>query len=202
MRGSVSGGTWTFSGQGAAQTSIVGQNSGFIAAGVAPGFAMTTGSIFMRDLKISSSGSDGIDAHGGTLAVQNVTISQLASGIGISATAGTLMTSKVTVDSCAGGGILLDGAAFDIENTTVTNDGPGQKGTTSWGGILVNTLPSGGQKVLNLVTIQANKQVGLACVGAVTGTGVFASQNSGGVEIQATCGVTACSPLAQTCGAQ
>ena len=70
------------------------------------------------------------------------------------------------------------------------------------GGVLVNTLPSTGPKIVNLVTIQANKQVGLACVGAVMGTGVFASGNSGGVEIQTSCNVSACPTPSTTCGAQ
>jgi hypothetical protein len=51
------------------------------------------------------------------------------------------------MDTCAvtnnpGGGILLNGAAFDIKNTTVTGNGPATfGGATAWGGILVKTFP-------------------------------------------------------------
>jgi len=204
VRGSVSGGSWTFSGQGAPQTSIVGQNSGFIAAlGVAPAFAMSSGSIFVRDLKITSGGSDGIDERGGTLTVQNVTIAgSSTSGAGISATGGTLTTSKVTVDSCAGGGILLGGAAFDIENTTVTNNGPGPQGTS--GGIVINALPTTGVATVHLVTVQNNKSVGMTCAPSApitTASGVYATGNTG-VDIAQTCGFSSCPAPSTTCGAQ
>jgi len=203
IRGTVQSGTWTFTGQGGGELSLVGQSNALLAGGASPAFAMSTGSAFMRDLKMSSSGSDGIDERGGTLALQNLTIAGSAtSGVGISATGGTLTTSKVTVDSCVGGGILLDGAAFDIENTTVTNNGPGQQPIV-WGGVLVNSLPANGSKLLHLVTIKNNNATGLACAStaAIQGDGVFASGNSS-VQIQTTCAVAGCSPMSQTCGAQ
>ena len=75
----------------------------------------------------------------------------------------TLRLDRVTVDSCRGGGVLLDGAAFDIRNTTITNNGPGQAGATAWGGILVNALPATGPAKLSRVTAMDNKQVGIAC---------------------------------------
>jgi hypothetical protein len=105
------------------------------------------------------------------------------------------------VDSCKGGGILLDGAAFEIDNTTITNNGPGQQGATPWGGILVNSLPASGPANLDLVTIQNNNQIGLTCSGSISGVGVFASGDSGGVDVSQTCNVALCSPLGPACGA-
>jgi hypothetical protein len=101
-----------------------------------------------------------------------------------------------------GGGILLDGAAFDIENTTVTRNGPGQQPVV-WGGILVNSLPANGPKLLKLATIQNNMATGLYCSAgaAVQSNGVFASANSS-LDVTTACNVTPCSPQSQTCGAQ
>jgi hypothetical protein len=202
IRGTVTGASSPVMGRPSGQTAIVGQQSALLGSVGTPAFAMSTGSFFVRDLRISSSGSDGIDESGGTLTLQNVTIAGSAtSGVGISTTAGTLNLSGVTIDSCAGGGILLGGAAFDIENTTVTNNGPSSD--LSWGGIRVQSMPASGSALLHLVTIENNKAAGLSCASGATvqGDGVFASGNSAG-QIASTCGVTACTPMSATCGAQ
>jgi hypothetical protein len=178
VRGTVSAGTGIFAGQGAPVTSIVGQQSAFIASAASPGFSMQAGSVSIRGVTFSSSAS-----------------------IGISATGGMLHLDTVTVDSCKGGGIFLDGAAFEIDNTTVTNNGPGTHGAITWGGILVSSLPAGGPRNLNLVTIQMNKQIGLTCSNPISGIGVFASANSGTIDVSSTCNVTPCSPLSAICGA-
>jgi hypothetical protein len=144
----------------------------------------------------------GIRLSGGSLYVRDVTVTA-GSDVGISASnAATLRLEHVVVDRCAGGGILLDGAAFDIQNTTVTNSGPGQ-GTTLWGGILVQSLLSGGTARLNLVTLEGNNPTGLWCqVGGLQGSGVFAANNTSGVDIGTSCNITACSSASATCGAQ
>jgi hypothetical protein len=178
VRGTVSGGTSMFAGQGAPVTSIVGQQSAFVASGASPAFSMQSGTVYIRGITLSSSASTGISATGGILHLD-----------------------KDIVDSCKGGGILLDGASFEIDNTTVTNNGPGQQGATPWGGILVNALPPSGVADLNLVTVENNKQIGLTCVGPISGIGVFATGNNGGVEISPTCNVTPCPTLGTSCGA-
>jgi hypothetical protein len=179
VRGTVSAGTSVFMGQGAPATSIVGQQSAFIASAASPGLAMQSGSIYIRGITFSPSAS-----------------------IGISATGGMLRLDTVTIDSCKGGGIFLDHTAFEIDNTKVTNNGPGQQGATSWGGILVNSLPASGLTKLDLVTIQANKPVGLTCSNGISGVGVLASGNTGGVDVSPTCGVNDCITASPTCGAQ
>jgi hypothetical protein len=148
-----------------------------VAASVNPAFDLQSGTAFIRGIGFSSSASTGIRATGGTLHLDTV-----------------------TVDSCKKGGILLDGAAFDIRNTTVTNNSMGQQGATAWGGILVNALPATGPTQLGLVTIQNNKQIGLTCIGPISGIGVLSSGNTGG-DISTTCGITACSPAGPACGA-
>jgi hypothetical protein len=118
----------------------------------------------------------------------------------IQATGGTLKLDAVVVDSCAGGGIHLDGAAFDIENTTVTNSGPGMVGATSWGGVLISVLPTSGITLLKLDTIQGNKGPGVACTGQISGAGIYATGNSTS-DVGTSCGFTTCSPTGPTCGA-
>ena len=64
----------------------------------------------------------------------------------------TLRLDRVTVDSCQGGGILLDGAAFDIRNTTRhAATALRQAGATAWGGILVNALAAERDRAIALV---------------------------------------------------
>jgi hypothetical protein len=111
------------------------------------------------------------------------------------------------MDGCAvtgnpGGGILLGGAAFDIRNTRVAGNGPGQTGGgTSFGGIRVDSLPSTGSASLDRVTIADNLAPGLSCAASIQGTGVLASGNVV-PEITNSCGVVNCAVPSATCGAQ
>jgi hypothetical protein len=168
--------TWTYANQATSGLTIIGQQSATIASSTAPGFSMTSGSVLIKNVLFNSSTS-----------------------VGISATGGTLNLDSVTVDSCKGG-ILLNGASFDIENTTVSNNRSTQTGSTMWGGILYGMVASGPTK-LNLVSITGNKAEGLSCAGAITGTGVFAANNTGG-DVQDYCGITVCSQMGPACGAQ
>jgi hypothetical protein len=176
VRGTVSGGTSTFMGQGAPVTSIVGQQTAFIASGASPAFSMQSGSVYIRSITFSPSAS-----------------------IGISATGGMLHLDTVTIESCKGGGILLDGTSFEIDNTTVENNGP--SADLSWGGIRVQNPPSSGPLNLNLVSVTGNNAAGISCSGSITGVGVLATGNMAG-NIVTSCNVTACSPAGLGCGAQ
>jgi hypothetical protein len=151
--------------------------------------------------------ANGIDITSGTVYLRNITIQGATStGIGINAappggSTVTLYLSGCKVTNNAGGGILLNGAAFDIENTTVTGNGPGNfGGLTTWGGVLVNTPPTGGPAILNLVTVQSNNPVGISCSGTITGTGVLATGNLS-TQITPSCGFTSCA-AGTGCGAQ
>jgi len=157
-------------------------------------------------------GSVGITVTSGEIYLRNLTVQGTASpatGMGINAISGTTLH----MDTCAvinnpGGGILFNGAAFDIKNTTITGNGPGTAPAgASYGGIRVEALPAGGPTTLDLVTIQNNKQVGLSCSGAITGIGVLASGNNNNStsatdQIGSTCAITACTPASTTCGVQ
>jgi hypothetical protein len=176
VRGSVNAATAAFAATGSA-LSVVGQSAGTI-AGATPGFHLTAGSAYLRDLKLQTGGSVGCQADTGT----------------------TLTLNHLTVTANSGGGILLDGAAFDIRNTTVTTNGPGQFGAVTWGGIFANNPPAAGPKQLQLVTVQSNNPIGVSCSAMIQGTGVLASGNS--VDIATTCMFSSCGTANATCGAQ
>ncbi len=159
----------------------------------------------------TATSADAITITSGDVTLHNLTIQGTASpktGIGINANPGTGAAVTLHMDTCAvtgnpGGGILLNGAAFDIKNTTITGNGPGQTGISTWGGILVQSLPASGTTNLNLVSIRNNTAggTGLVCVGAIQGAGVLASGNTP-FDITPTCAVTACTSASATCGAQ
>ena len=113
-----------------------------------------------------------------------------------------------TVSDNTGGGILLNGAAFDLRNTTISGNGPGRTGTTSWGGILVNALPpSGSVAGLNFVTVRSNDGGGIICAGTIQGTGVLSTGNTNALlgQLDSNCGgFTSCSAAdgGAACGAQ
>jgi hypothetical protein len=161
-------------------------------------------------------GTDGIGITSGTvylrnLTVQGVTTAGSQTGVGISAQPSPGNTVTLYITGCAIrsnlGGILLNGAAFDIENTTVSTNAAGTFGTTRWGGILVSSLPTTGPTILNHVTIQTNAQVGLSCSAPITtSTTVLSSGNNNGSTDPADqisgCGFISCATASTTCGAQ
>jgi hypothetical protein len=188
--------------------------AGSIPATAATAITVSSDSVLIRDLTVNAGTtptSRGIAATGsGTkLTLLRVTASlgtgTLGAGLGVDAESGaTLTMNHCTVTNNSAGGILLDGAAFDIENTTVTNNGPGTQGAITWGGILVNNPPASGSKTLNLLTVQNNMGGGVACSAAVSSsaTGVLASSNTVGLDVNTTCGFSSCGAASMTCGAQ
>ena len=174
VSGTVSGAGWSYNDNvTGGLLSIVGQSGAQIASSTSPGFSLQGGSVYIRAVKFSPSAS-----------------------IGIKSTGGSLTLDGVTVDSCMGGGIFLSGTTFDIENTTVTNNGPGSQGTS--GGMNLTTIGAGSK--LNLVTIKNNNQIGITCDGKVAATGVYVMSNTGG-DIATSCNFSSCLSLAAGCGA-
>jgi hypothetical protein len=176
VRGSSASANGAIGLSGGKLVSIVGQNAGAITGTMAPALWIS-GDTYARDLKLSS-----------------MTTAVLANS------GATLRLNHVSVVNSPGGGLLLDGAAFDIRNTIVTGNGPGISGATVWGGILINNPPAAGPARLQLLTVQ-NNTVGIACSATVTGTGVLASGSASGVNIATTCGFTSCGAASATCGA-
>jgi hypothetical protein len=161
----------------------------------------------------AAASADAITITSGEITLRNLTIQGTASpatGIGIKASPDSGSTVTLHVDTCAvkgnpGGGILLNGANFDIKNTTVTGNGPATfGGATAWGGILISNPPASGSLNLSLVTIQTNDGGGLSCTSAMQGAGVLSTGNNNALlgQIVPACGITACTPASTTCGAQ
>lgn len=185
--GTVAGAPAPFS-VSAKQLTVVGQGTGAIGAVTAPPFHLASGDAYLRDVKLGPSPSIGVQANAGsTLRLQHVVVDGNHNG-----------------SAATAGGILLDGAAFDIRNTTVTNNGPGTLGSTTWGGILINNPPTTGPRQLQFLTVQTNNPVGISCSAAVTASGVSGILASGNtsVEISPTCMFTSCGTASLTCGAQ
>jgi hypothetical protein len=182
IRGSVSGTVaWTLS--GSPQVTIIGQNTGVLNGNGSTSATMhlTGGDFYMRDLSITG-GSPGLWADSGAIA----------------------RLDHVSVSNNTAGGILLDGAAFDIKNTSINGNGANIAGTSPFGGVLIQNTPSGGPKALSFSTINTNKMVGVVC-----GTGasltpapstVLVSGNDVG-QVGGTCGFFSCGAASSSCGA-
>jgi hypothetical protein len=182
VRATVTGANDAFAVAAGKKVSVVGQTSALIGGVAAPAFHLASGEAYLRDLKLSTVASIGCQADPGS----------------------TLRLDHVTVTANLGGGVLLDGAAFEIRDTTVTANGLGIKGAVTWSGIFANNPPAAGTKLLDHVTVQNNMAPGVTCTAAVTGTGVLASGNGGitGPDIVSTCGFTSCAAAGPDCGAR
>jgi hypothetical protein len=182
IRGAVSG-TLTWSLPTTPQMTIVGQSAGTVVA----------------TLTGNGTGST-LHVKGGDLYVRGLTVTGGAPGI-IADTGAILRLDHVSVSNNASGGILLDGAAFDIKNTTV-NSNPAANGDP---GIRIQNAATGSPtpKTLSLTTVSGNTQAGVSCASntVLTASGVSASGN-GGIDITLSCGFSSCGTASATCGAQ
>jgi hypothetical protein len=176
VRGTVTGASAAFS-IGAQQVSIVGQATAVIAGGGSPAIHLAAGDAYVRALKLTTGASIGCQADVGS----------------------TLRLDHVNVSGNSGGGVFLNGAAFVISNTTVTNNGPSSDATL--GGIRVLNPPTGGPAQLQLLTVQTNNPSGISCSVPVQNTGVLSSGNVS-VDVSSACGFSSCGAASGTCGAQ
>jgi hypothetical protein len=160
--------------------SVVGQMNASIGSAPAA-IRLTAGELYVRAVELSTGNSLGCQASAGS----------------------TLRLDHVVVTGNKLGGILLEGAAFDIRDTTVSNNGAGRYlDLVDWGGILVNNPPAAGPATLQRVTVQNNMKGGIRCSGALTMTsGVRASGNEP-PDIELQCGFTTCGAASATCGSQ
>jgi hypothetical protein len=178
VRGLVSGFVWNNLTAGQ-RASIIGQGGAVFAGGIRSGMRLAgPGEVYLRGVTVRSSEVAGIVAERGA----------------------TLKLESVVVDTNRGGGILLDGARFDLRDTLVINNGAGETGAVIWGGILVQAAPMGGPTRLERVSLVGNRQIGLTCDAPIEGLGVHARANAGGVEIGARCNVAVCPTESATCG--
>lgn len=193
---------------------IVGKNNASVPATAATAIQVMSDNVLIRDLTVTGGTaitSKGIVVSGSStaLTLSNVRVN-LGMGLGIQAGTGTQFVMKgctvennLGMNGMGGGGILLDGGNFTIDNTTVSNNGPGDDSGTTWGGLRIKNVPPTGPKILHLVTVKDNKNTGISCTGGVNGMGVLATGNGGGVEITTgTCGFSSCAMAGADCGSQ
>ena len=160
VHGLVEGFDWTLPAGG--PVSIIGQQSAAVSGGARVGARFSgTGEVYMRDMTVAYSMLQGIVAGQGT----------------------TLRLDRMTVQTNGGGGILLDRARFDIRNTLVSDNGPGQQGAQNllgWHPGAIAARRSGPAR-LERVSAVSNRQVGISCSAARSrAAGVLASGNFGG----------------------
>jgi hypothetical protein len=97
----------------------------------------------------------------------------------------------------SGGGILLDGSNFEIVDSILSGNNSGVFGPSVFGGIYVNNPPTTGLKKLERVTFKDNNRpTDITCTAPITGLGVYAPDN----RVDATCGITPCTPASANCG--
>jgi hypothetical protein len=182
VRGTVGGTSIVIQGiPSSKQVSIIGQNDGLLGAPTTqqPILHLTGGDVYFRDVTLKNSLDMGMVVDGAAI----------------------LRLDGVTFDNNSKGGLLLDGAAFDIRKSVFTNNGPGDLLGLTWGGLRIQGTTPPGPRSLAQVTIANNKQIGLSCSAAVSGSGIYAAGNAGGVEISPTCSVTTCAQVGPGCGA-
>lgn len=181
IRGSVSGTlAWTLA--TTPQVTIVGQSAGTLTGmGSGPTLHVTGGDVYVRGLTVTG-GAPGITADGGAI----------------------LRLDHVSVNNNVAGGILLDGAGFDIKNATVTNNGPNTSISAVFGGIRIQGS-AGSTKSITMSTVSSNQLIGVTCDGSTAvnplPTSILASANVGG-DIASACGFSSCSGASASCGAQ
>jgi hypothetical protein len=180
-----------------------------IGAGVGTTAATVSGGdVSIRDLEVFNGGSAasrGIFVTGSTtvLTLTNIKV-DIGMGLGIQADNAAFLTmDRCTVTSNDKGGIRLDGTQFHIKNTKVTSNGTGDDNGASWGGFRITNIVTNGTKFLELVSVTNNNNTGISCTAGVNSSGVFASDNAGGVQVSGICSITLCSlDAGTTCGAQ
>ncbi len=137
----------------------------------------------------------------GDVTIRSV-IFKTGTGIGIEADGGTLHLDHVTVRNCAGGGIWLNGASFDIQNSTIDANGPGTYMGFNWGGILETKIPASGPKNISQVTVASNNGQGIICNDGLTGNEVLVYANVSAIQVSTGCHLNLCSDAGMMCGPQ
>jgi hypothetical protein len=186
---------------------IIGKNSASMPATAATAIRVLSDTVLIRDLTVTGGSRDeqGHRRQRATtaLTLPNVQVS-LGTGLGSQADTGAQLTmDHCTVSGNNKGGILADGANFDLKNVTVTANGPGDDMGTTRGGLRIKIVAGSVPKTLQCVTVQNNNNTEISCIAAISGTGVLASGNGGGVDVTtSTCGFSSCGAPSATCGAQ
>jgi hypothetical protein len=128
--------------------------------------------VTVRDLKIANGNSTGIAADSGA----------------------TVHVTRCYVEGNAGGGILLDGAGYEITNTIIAaNSAVSTQGCGAWGGVCIRgTVPIGAPSTFQNDTVASNAGPGVACMSSqpIGGSIVYgnATLDNSGCAITTCCG--------------
>jgi hypothetical protein len=146
------------------------------------------------DAAIMVSGFIGIHVSAGTVFVRSLHVTGAAGpSPAIIADGGELHLDRCVVDGNAKGGVLIDGAAYEVTNTVIANN----LGATStiacgaWGGVCIRNLSPGGLRRFLNNTVVMNTPVGIACGDAYPILGSIVVPVTNG-QATATCAVTSC----------
>lgn len=185
---------------------VVGKSGASIPATAATAIQVVSDTVLIRDLMVTggtAATSKGVVVSGGgaSLTLSNVQV-MLGTGLGVQADTGALLTmDRCTVSGNNKGGILVDTANFDIKNSTVNGNGPGDDAGAAWGGMRLKNLVTTAKKSLELVTLMNNNQVGVSCSADIDAMKVSVTGSAGGIEISQSCGFQSCGTPSASCGA-
>jgi hypothetical protein len=147
---------WAYSSAG--KLTVVGQGGKVVGAGV--GVRVSGGELYLRGLTVSASG---------------------ATGTGVVAENGAILRmNRCLVENNGAGGISVNNAGFDIVNTIIANNDPGETapGTgITFGGVYLSGAAGKPQRFLNN-TVVNNRAIGLYCAAAYAVKGVLIKGNA------------------------
>lgn len=151
---------------------VIGQMSASLEPGATgPGIKLSGADVYVRGVSIKRGSFEGVVADSGAV----------------------LRMNRCLVEGNAKGGILINGAGFDIMNTVVAGNGPGEAaGSVFWGGVAVFSPAAGKPNRIVNATIVNNNAPGVVCSTALqTATGLIASGNTLG-QTGTACAVPMC----------
>jgi hypothetical protein len=164
---------WSFN-DASRTITVVGQLGATLVPSANIGIHISAGTVYIRNLRVTGMG----------LATGDPAI--VADGSSV------LHLDRSMVDGNMSGGILIDGAAYDITNTVIANNAGTSSACGGWGGVCIANQSSGALGRFLNNTVVGNSVVGIACdttSPAVLGSIVTAP--NGGLPISK-CAFTAC----------
>jgi hypothetical protein len=115
------------------------------------------------DATLIAGGYVGVRVDNGTVYLRNLHITAGTFGPGVVADGGEIHVDRCVIDANVGG-ILVDGAGFEITNTIIANNNQASFNvTTSWGGVILGAVPTGRPARFQNNTVVMNKAPGLFC---------------------------------------
>ncbi|MDX2087887.1 MAG: hypothetical protein SFX73_08555 [Kofleriaceae bacterium] len=152
--------------------SVFGQSNASVEPGAAgPGLRLTASEIYVRGVAIRRGSFEGVLVENGVLRMH-----------------------RCRIENNAKGGVLVRGGGFDLANSIIVGNGPGETpGGAFWGGIAFTSNTASPARVANS-TIVNNESAGIVCAAALqspTGLIVFGNRNTP-AQIGSTCAATVC----------